>query len=479
MTELAIELEQPQFATERDPRLRLIIPIIVAIAFLMEQLDSTIITTAIPAIARSLDTTPVRLNLAITTYILTLAVFIPVSGWFADRFGARKVFALALFTFTLGSALCGMANSFGMLLAMRALQGLGGAMMTPVGRLILLRSFPRSGLITAMTYTTLPAIMGPVIGPLLGGLLTTYASWRWIFYVNVPFGCLGILAALRFVDDFREEAVQRFDFAGFLMVGCGVALLQFGLESIGRPIISVSATALVLAAAILLLLAFGRYARRVVAPAVDLTLFRFRSFWVGTLAGGLCRVGLNGVPFLLPLMLQVGFGMSPVTSVLADIRRQLRRLAHSAAAVAAVAALRFQCRADRQRGGWFRRCRGLRLDRSRYAALDDRPLRLCLRGHPVGAVHDLQHAFLRRPAGRQAQPRHQSRRRPAATQRFPGRFDRRHGAGPCRRRNPHRDSGTLPPGVPADRGHPVAVRPRLPVPACRGRRAGQRSCSIG
>ena len=314
MTELATALEQPQFATERDPRLRLIIPIIVAIAFLMEQLDSTIITTAIPAIARSLDTTPVRLNLAITTYILTLAVFIPVSGWFADRFGARRVFALALFTFTLGSALCGMANSFGMLLAMRALQGLGGAMMTPVGRLILLRSFPRSGLITAMTYMTLPAIMGPVIGPLLGGLLTTYASWRWIFYVNVPFGCLGILAALRFVDDFREEAVQRFDFAGFLMVGCGVALLQFGLESIGRPIIPVSATALVLAAAILLLLAFGRYARRVVAPAVDLTLFRFRSFWVGTLAGGLCRVGLNGVPFLLPLMLQVGFGMSPVTS---------------------------------------------------------------------------------------------------------------------------------------------------------------------
>ncbi|WP_281410980.1 MFS transporter [Mesorhizobium sp. NZP2077] len=156
--------------------------------------------------------------------------------------------------------------------------------------------------------------MGPVIGPLLGGLLTTYASWRWIFYVNVPFGCIGILAALRFVDDFHEEAVQRFDFAGFLMVGCGVALLQFGLENIGRPIIPVSATVLVLAASVLLLLAFGRYARRVVAPAVDLTLFRFRSFWVGTLAGGLCRVGLNGVPFLMPLMLQVGFGMSPVTS---------------------------------------------------------------------------------------------------------------------------------------------------------------------
>ncbi len=307
-------MEQPLFATERDPRLRLIIPVIVAIAFLMEQLDSTIITTAIPAIAESLDTTPVRLNLAITTYILTLAVFIPVSGWFADRFGARRIFALALFIFTLGSVLCGMADSVGMLLAMRALQGLGGAMMTPVGRLILLRSFPRSGLITAMTYMTLPAIMGPVIGPLLGGVLTTYASWRWIFYVNVPFGCIGILAALRFVDDYRGETVQRFDFAGFLMVGSGAALLQFGLENIGRPTIPTLATTLVLVASVLLLLAFGRYARRVAAPAVDLTLFRFRSFWVGTLAGGLCRVGLNGVPFLLPLMLQVGFGMSPVTS---------------------------------------------------------------------------------------------------------------------------------------------------------------------
>jgi EmrB/QacA subfamily drug resistance transporter len=306
--------DQQSFATQRDPRLRVIIPMIVAIAFLMEQLDSTIITTAIPDMAVSLGTTPLRLNLAVTTYILTLAVFIPVSGWFADRFGARRIFALALGTFTVGSALCGMADSFGMLLAMRALQGLGGAMMTPVGRLILLRSFPRSQLVTAMTYMTLPAILGPVIGPLLGGVLTTYASWRWIFYVNVPFGCLGIVMALRFVEDVRGEAPARFDYPGFLMVGAGVALLQYGLENIGRPTIPVPAIGVVLVAAILLLLAFGRYARKVRAPAVDLTLFRLRSFWVGTLAGGLCRIGLNGVPFLLPLMLQVGFGESPVVS---------------------------------------------------------------------------------------------------------------------------------------------------------------------
>lgn len=306
--------DQPQFVTERDPRLRVIIPMIVAVAFLMEQLDSTIITTAIPDMAISLGTTPLRLNLAVTTYVLTLAVFIPVSGWFADRFGARRIFALALGIFTLGSALCGMADSFGMLLAMRVLQGLGGAMMTPVGRLILLRSFPRAQLVTAMTYMTLPAILGPVIGPLLGGLLTTYTSWRWIFYVNVPFGCVGILAALHYFDDVKGETVTPFDYPGFIMVGLGVALLQYGLENIGRPTIPALAIAAVLAAAVLLLLAFGRYARRKANPAVDMTLFRLRSFWVGTLAGGLCRIGLNGVPFLLPLMLQVGFGFSPVVS---------------------------------------------------------------------------------------------------------------------------------------------------------------------
>jgi EmrB/QacA subfamily drug resistance transporter len=290
------------------------IPMMVAMAFLMEQLDSTIITTAVPDIARSLHVTPVQMSLAVAAYVLAVAVFIPVSGWFADRFGARRVFVSALAVFTLGSALCGLAQSFQMLVAMRVLQGLGGAMMTPVGRLILLRSFPRAQLMTAMTYTTLPAIIGPVIGPLLGGILTTTLSWRWIFYVNLPFGLLGMLLALRYIANTREAKVARFDFPGFLMVGGGLGLLQFGMENVSRPILSLWTIALTITAAMALLLSFGLYAKRTTAPAVDLGLFRMRSFRVGTLAGGLCRIGMNGVPFLLPLMLQVGFGLSPVSS---------------------------------------------------------------------------------------------------------------------------------------------------------------------
>jgi EmrB/QacA subfamily drug resistance transporter len=304
----------PLYATERNPRLRLLIPLVVAFAFLMEQLDSTIITTAIPDMARDLNTTVLRMDLAVTAYVLTLAVFIPVSGWFADRFGARRIFVLALLIFTASSVLCGMANSFAMLVVTRSLQGLGGAMMTPVGRLILLRSFPRSQLFTAMVYMSMPALVGPVVGPLVGGFLTSYVSWRWNFYINVPFGLLGITLALRFIEESHVERPARFDFSGFLMVGIGLALLQFGLENLGRPALSPLMIAVVIVAAICFLLAFIRHARRVAAPAVDLTLFDFRSFRIGTLAGGICRIGINGVPYLLPLMLQVGFGMSPIQS---------------------------------------------------------------------------------------------------------------------------------------------------------------------
>jgi EmrB/QacA subfamily drug resistance transporter len=307
-------LDEQIFAIHRDPRLRFLIPAVVAIGFLMEQLDSTIITTAIPDMARGLATTPVRMNLAVTAYVLALAVFIPLSGWFADRFGARRIFILALAIFTVGSALCGLATTFSMLVATRVIQGFGGAMMTPVGRLILLRSFPRSEFVTAMTYVTLPAIVGPVIGPLLGGFLTTYASWRWIFYVNVPFGLIGILLAMRYVEDMPGTPGIKFDFPGFLMFGCGILLLQIVLDNIGRTALPAPVTAGMFAAAMALLLWFARYVRRIAVPVVDPSLFRLRSFAVGTLAGGLCRIAMNGAPYLLPLMLQVGFGMTPIAS---------------------------------------------------------------------------------------------------------------------------------------------------------------------
>ncbi len=298
----------------RSRKLRLLIPLIVAFAFFMEQLDATIVTTAIPDMARSLHVAPLQMNLTITAYILSLAVFMPLSGWIADRYGARRVFAAALVVFTAASALCGLSDSLGVLVAMRVLQGFGGAMMTPVGRLVLLRAFPRSELVTAMTYVTVPAVIGPALGPVLGGLLTTYASWRWVFYVNVPIGIVGVLLALRFVEDTRADRQARFDVPGFLMCGAGLGLLQFAFENVGRPLLPWPAVLGLLATGALLLAAYVPYARRRPDAALDLSLFAIRTFRVGTLAGGLSRIGVNAVPFMLPLLFQIGFGLSPVQS---------------------------------------------------------------------------------------------------------------------------------------------------------------------
>ncbi|OYV40195.1 MAG: MFS transporter, partial [Thiomonas sp. 20-64-5] len=299
-------------ATSAAPQARPLLAMIVAIAFLMEQLDATIVTTAIPDMARALQVSVVQMSLAVSAYVLTLAVFIPLSGWCADRFGARRVFILALGLFTAGSMLCGMADSFAMLVAMRVLQGLGGAMMTPVGRLILLRSFPREQLVKAMTYATLPAIIGPVIGPLLGGWLTTTLSWRWIFYVNLPFGLLGMVLAARHLSAHNAQNPPPFDLTGFVLFGVAVGLLQFAME--GAAHLHGGVLAAMALSAVALLLAFTRRSRRQAHPAVDLSLLRERAFGIATLAGGLCRVAMNGPVYLLPVMLQLGLGMRPVQS---------------------------------------------------------------------------------------------------------------------------------------------------------------------
>ena len=297
-----------------DRRLRLLIPLVVAFAFFLEQLDSTIITTAVPDMARGLGETPLRLNLALTGYLLSLAVFIPVSGWIADRYGMRRTFCAAIALFTIGSAVCGMSADLTMLVASRVLQGLGGAMMTPVGRLILLRSFARKDLVTAMTYVSIPAVLGPTLGPLAGGFITTIASWRWIFYVNIPFGALGIVLAWRFVRDVPAPRPPPFDVPGFLIVGVGMVLFQAAVELLGHPLLPWPEVAGLFALAAVVMLGYARYASRHANAALDLGQLRVRSFCISLWAGGLCRVGLNAVPFLLPLMLQLGFGLSPLQS---------------------------------------------------------------------------------------------------------------------------------------------------------------------
>ncbi|MFL5266773.1 MAG: DHA2 family efflux MFS transporter permease subunit [Stellaceae bacterium] len=306
-----------------QPRLKILIPLVIGCAFFMEGLDSTMIAVAIPDMAKSLNESPLRLNLVIATYLLSLAVFIPVSGWIADRVGTRAVFCTAIATFAAGSALCGLSTSLPMILIMRAVQGFGGAMMTPVGRLILLRSFPRSDLVSAMNWMTIPAMIGPTVGPVVGGFLTTYLSWRAIFYLNVPIGVAGVVLALWLIEDFRAPAPTRFDLRGFFVAGIGLALLELAIENVGRPLIPGALGLLFFAAAFAILLLYRWHARQREDPILDLRLLRIRTFRIGTVAGSLCRMGLDAVPFLLPLFFQVGFGLSPLQSGLLSFSSSL------------------------------------------------------------------------------------------------------------------------------------------------------------
>jgi EmrB/QacA subfamily drug resistance transporter len=307
----------------RQTRLKILIPLVIGCAFFMEGLDSTMIAVAIPDMAKSLGESPLRLNLVIATYLLSLAVFIPVSGWIADRLGARVVFCAAIAIFAIGSALSGLSTSLPMMLVMRVLQGFGGAMMTPVGRLILLRSFPRSEFVSAMNWMTIPAMIGPTVGPIVGGFLTTYFSWHAIFFLNVPIGIAGVGLALWLIGDFQAPAPTRFDLRGFFIAGGGLALLELAIENVGRPIIPGALGMAFLPAAIGILLLYGWHARRREDPILDLRLLRIRTFRIGTVSGSVCRMGLDAVPFLLPLLFQVGFGLSPLQSGLLSFSSSL------------------------------------------------------------------------------------------------------------------------------------------------------------
>jgi len=289
-----------------------VVPLAIAGGLLMEGLDSTIIATSLPQMARSLSVTPAYLSLAITSYLLSLAIFIPISGWMADRFGARRVYCIAIAIFTVSSAFCALASGLGFLVAMRILQGLGGAMMSPVARLILLRSFPKSQYLVATAYMTTPALIGPIAGPVLGGFITQYFSWHWIFLINIPVGIANILLVLKLVENIPPQRTGPFDFAGFLLVGAGLAMAQFGLECIGHQIFPlVWQVALVVGSAGALLL-YRAYARRRANPVIELKLFSLPNYSASILWGGVARIGAAGTSFLLPLFFQVGFGYTPV-----------------------------------------------------------------------------------------------------------------------------------------------------------------------
>jgi EmrB/QacA subfamily drug resistance transporter len=287
--------------------------LIVACALFMQNLDGTVIATALPAIARAFGSDPVSMNVALTSYLLSLSVFIPASGWFADRYGSRNIFRAAIAIFTIGSILCGRADSLGFLVGARILQGVGGAMMIPVGRLVLLRTAAKNELVAAMAWLTIPALIGPVVGPPLGGLIATYTSWRWIFDINVPIGVLGIVLVTLYVDDVREPPPGRFDLIGLILSGTALASLMFAIETAGRVVswpVTVAMTVVSLGAVWL----YWLHARRTAAPLLDFTLMRLRTFAVSVYAGSLFRVGIGAIPFLLPLMLQLGFGQSAAQS---------------------------------------------------------------------------------------------------------------------------------------------------------------------
>jgi EmrB/QacA subfamily drug resistance transporter len=298
----------------RADRPPIVLPLIVACALFMENLDSTVVATALPAIAHSLNQSPLTLNVAMTCYLLSLAVFIPASGWLADRFGARDVFAAAIAVFTLSSLLCGIAQNLPEMISARVLQGMGGAMMTPVGRLVLLRTIPKSQLVQALSYVTVPALVGPAIGPLVGGFIATYSSWRWIFYINLPIGILGLVLALRLIPNQRQPNLGPADIRGLLLSGFGLGAMALGLDNVGRGSLPGSIEIATVAVALLCLVLFAHHARRSPNPAIDLSLLDMPTFRASILGGSIFRISIGGIPFLLPLMFQIGFGLTPFQS---------------------------------------------------------------------------------------------------------------------------------------------------------------------
>jgi EmrB/QacA subfamily drug resistance transporter len=288
--------------------------LIVASAMFMEQLDGTVLATALPTMARSYNVDPLHMNVALTAYLLTLAMFIPASGKIADRFGSRTVFRAAIALFTLGSILCAQAPTLGALVAARMLQGAGGALMSPVGRLVMLRVVSKSELVRAMAWLMLPATIGPIVGPPLGGFLVTYLSWHWIFYINVPIGIAGIFLVTRYIDQMKEEHPEPFDLRGLILSGLALACLMFGLEMASRGVGSIVLVALLIGVGIGAAGLYAWHARVHPHPMLDFSLLRLPTMRQSLICGSLSRISVGAMPFLLPMMFQLGFGYSAAQS---------------------------------------------------------------------------------------------------------------------------------------------------------------------
>ncbi len=295
--------------TEKKHRSMAGLPWIAAMAFFMQALDATILNTALPAIAESLNRSPLAMQSAIISYTLTVAMLIPASGWLADRFGTRRVFMLAVSLFTLGSLACALSTSLASLVMFRVLQGIGGAMMMPVARLALLRAYPRSELLPVLNFVTMPGLVGPILGPVLGGVMVTWATWHWIFLINIPIGLAGLLYARKYMPNFTTPR-KRFDTGGFFLFGLSLVLFSCGMELFGEKIVASWLAFAVIVSGIVLFLLYIRHARRHPTPLISLNLFKTRTFSVGIAGNIASRLGTGCVPFLMPLMLQVGFGYS-------------------------------------------------------------------------------------------------------------------------------------------------------------------------
>ncbi len=291
-----------------------LLPWLVAVAFFMESLDTTILNTAVPAIAGALKVAPLSMKSVLASYTLSLAVFIPISGWMADRFGTRRVFASAIGLFTLGSFLCGISSNIHVLVACRVLQGCGGAMMVPVGRITLVRTFAKSELVRAMSFVAIPSLVAPMLGPVAGGLIVGYFHWRVIFFVNIPIGLIGLCMVYLHLPDYRENHTNPLDVGGLLLFGSGIGLLSYVLEVFGEHSLSGREMLGLLAIAAALLCGYGFRAARTKFPLLRLSLFRVRTFRAAVSGSFFTRLGIGGIPFLFPLLYQVGLGFTPIQS---------------------------------------------------------------------------------------------------------------------------------------------------------------------